>query len=92
MAKTTFHMDNGRVFEFEAHLDFHGLMVCYMMYEVVRPHWKIFRRTYCKSGNFWVSDFPTIQEGLKNGLRLFLEEESLLEECRKKFEDFEKVR
>lgn len=90
MAKTIFDTKDGRTFEFSVHTDFGGAMVCYYIDEVVRPKWKFFRTTYRKHGSFWTEDFPSVREGLLNGLAHFLEEERIQIENRKKFADFEK--
>ena len=90
MAKAIFDTADGRTFEFDAYTDFDGAMVCYSIYEVVRPKWKIFRTRYCKHGCFWITDYPSIKEGLRKMLGYYLEEERTDAENRKKFEDFEK--
>ena len=90
MAKTIFDTKDGRTFEFSVHTDFGGAMICYDIDEVVRPRWKFFRTTYRRHGAFWTEDFPSVREGLLNGLAHFLEEERVQIENRKKFAVFEK--
>jgi hypothetical protein len=90
MAKAIFDTADGRTFEFDAYTEFGGAMVCYSIYEVVRPKWKIFRTRYCDDGAFWISEYPTIKEGLRTGLGYYLARERTDAENRKKFEDFEK--
>lgn len=90
MAKAIFDTTDGRTFEFDVYTDFGGIMVCYSIYEVVRPKWKIFRTRYCDDGSFWITDYDSIKEGLRAMLGHYLEEERFKAEIRKKFEDFEK--
>lgn len=88
MAKAVF-TSNNRTFEITAHTDFNGAMIDYMIWEVVRPKWKIFRTRYFAGGSFWIEDFPTVREGLQHALDEFLAEEKRDQENKKKFEDFE---
>lgn len=90
MAKAIFDTTDGRTFEFDAYTEFGGAMVCYSIYEVVRPTWKIFRTRHCDYGSFWITEYPSVKEGLRVMLGRYLETERTDAENRKKFEDFEK--
>lgn len=88
MAKAVFDTKDGRTFEFQVQTDFLGAQIEYCISEVVRPKWKIFRTRFCRSGRFWIEDFPTVREGLKYSLALFLAGEQAEIENRKKYQDF----
>lgn len=56
----------GKTFEVDAYLDFDNSMMVVDIYEVVRPNWKFFRTSFFPfaHGAFWLSDHPTIEEGI----------------------------
>lgn len=81
---------NGKEYEIHTHQDFNGAMVCGNIYEVVRPNWKIFRTSYCHHFCFWISDFPTVQEGVDFCFDDYIAGVFLIQENYRKYEEFEK--
>lgn len=57
--------------------------------ELVRPHWKIFRSRYIGSHWFFVDDYETIDDGVYNILRNFLEGEAEEHSIAEKWRIFE---
>ena len=82
---------NNRNFELEVEPELGGNMVSVLIYEVVRPKWKIFRCTYRCSKTFWVDEYETITEGVVNMVRKFLEEEALEKGIILKWKEFEET-
>lgn len=60
------------------------------IYEVVRPNWKIFRRSYCNSFNFFVEEFNSIEEGTKYTFKKFLQRLEEREKIQQKWENLTK--
>ena len=81
---------NGKEYEIHTHQDFNGAMVCGNIYEVVHPTWKIFRTAYCKHFCFWISDFPTVREGVDFCFTDYIEDILQTQENYRKYEEFEK--
>ena len=80
----------GKEYEIHTYQDFNGAMVCGNIYEVVRPTWKIFRTSYCNHFCFWISDFPTVQEGVDFCFDDYIAGVFLIQENYRKYEEFEK--
>jgi hypothetical protein len=81
---------NGKEYEIHTYQDFNGAMVCGNIYEVVHPTWKIFRTAYCKHFCFWISDFPTVREGVDFCFDDYIADILLTQENYRKYEEFEK--
>lgn len=81
---------NGKEYEIHTYQDFHGAMVCGNIYEVVHPTWKIFRTSYCKHFCFWISDFPTVREGVDFCFDDYIADVFLTQENYRKYAEFEK--
>jgi hypothetical protein len=90
MIKKIFDCKDGRSFEFKVHRDFNGAMVCCDIAEIVHPERRFFRTRYLCHKSFWIADYPTVEEGLKNCLAHYLADEREWQENNKKFENFEK--
>lgn len=90
--KTETYFFDGRTFEVTTVLEagFHGEMAHSFIYEVIRPHARFFRTRLVDDKTFWVSDYETIQEGVKTMLTRVLSREKELAEVRQKWADFEK--
>ena len=58
------------------------------IYEVVRPNWKFFRTRWVDTKNFWVSDFPTIADGVLRMVERVIEADLADAELRKKWDEF----
>ena len=62
---------------FEAYVGSLGLGLAEVsFYEVVRPTWKIFRTKLPCYKSFWISDYPTIKEGVYAMLENYLADEA----------------
>lgn len=66
---------NNRTFNCEVAPELSGAMASVMVYEVVRPHWIIFKSTYHGSRTFWLSDYPTIKDGVNAVVDFYLDKE-----------------
>lgn len=80
----------GRTFETVTVMEagFHGAMAVVHIYEVVRPNWKFFRTRWIDTKNFWVSDFPTIADGVLRMVERVIEADLENAELRKKWDEF----
>ena len=80
----------GRTFETVTVMEagFHGAMARVHIYEVVRPNWKFFRTRWIDTKNFWVSDFPTIADGVLRMVERVVEADLENAELRKKWDEF----
>lgn len=58
------------------------------IYEVIRPNWKIFRRSYCTGYNFFIEDFNTIEEGVNATFEKFLDKIEKQNNTQKKWDNF----
>ena len=67
---------------------FHGAMAGVHIYEVVHPNWKFFRTRWIDTKNFWVSDFPTIADGVLRMVERVVEADLENAELRKKWDEF----
>ena len=56
--------------------------------ELVRPHWKIFRTRYIGSNWFWVEDYETIDDGIYDILRNFIEKDNVATMIAEKWKNF----
>lgn len=45
------------------------------IWEVVRPRWKIFRSKYRDSYTFWIFDYKSIDEGVRDAIDTYLRHE-----------------
>ena len=68
----------------------HGIMARVYVYEIVRPNWPIFRTKAIGDTIFWVSDFPSIEEGEKFCFKKIIEEQEEQESIYKKWAEFDK--
>ena len=76
----------GREFEVYLSPEFSGKMCAVSIYEVVRPNWKIFRTKLPCYKSFWISDYPTIKEGVYAMLENYLADEAEDKEIKRKWE------
>ena len=83
---------NGRTFELVTAMEagFHGERARVYIYEVIRPNARFFRTRWLDSKGFWISDFPTIMDGIYCMLDRLLVEEYAERQTQKKWEEFEK--
>lgn len=65
----------GRTFECHYGAELSGKMCGVNIFEVKRPKWKIFRTTYQDQCTFWVDDYESIQEGVRQMVMRFLARE-----------------
>ena len=65
----------GRTFECHFGAELGGKMCGVSICEVKRPKWKIFRTTFQDQCTFWVDDYPSIQEGVRQMVVRFLARE-----------------
>lgn len=72
--KKTIEMFN-RTFVCYIHSEFQGLMGAVNIFEVVRPKWKIFRTKFCDYCTFWLSDYDSIEAGVRACIRRYVREE-----------------
>ena len=88
--KTETYIFDGRTFEVTTVLEagFHGEMAHSFIYEVIRPNWKFFRTRWVDTKNFWVSDFPTIADGVLRMVERVIEADLADAELRKKWDEF----
>lgn len=80
---------NNRTFNCEVAPELSGAMASVMVYEVVRPHWVIFKSTYCGSRTFWIKDYPTIRDGVDAVVNFYLNEEKYEQMLNNKWKEFE---
>ena len=77
---------------FEMHVSPDGnAMASVIVWEVVRPTWKIFRSRYVGSACFWIDDYSNIRSGVIKTLARILKEERVFEERAKKWKEFSKT-
>lgn len=75
MPKPIIVIRNNRTFECYCSSEYSGKMCEVMIYEVVRPKWKIFRTKYRSYRTFWIEDFSTIREGVESRVDKYLHDE-----------------
>lgn len=80
----------GRTFECHYGAELGGKMCGVNIFEVKRPKWKIFRTTYQDYRTFWVDDYETIQEGVRQMVMRFLAREQEANACYEKWRALEK--
>ena len=90
MKRTDTIFCDGRTFEVVTVMEagFGGAMAGAHIYEVVRPNWKFFRTRWIDTKNFWVSDFPTIADGVLRMVERVVEKEVADKELRQKWAEF----
>ena len=90
MKRTDTIVCDGRTFEVVTVMEagFGGAMAGAHIYEVVRPNWKFFRTRWIDTKNFWVSDFPTIADGVLRMVERVVEKEVADRELRQKWAEF----
>lgn len=90
MKRTDTIVCDGRTFEVVTVMEagFGGAMAGAHIYEVVRPNWKFFRTRWIDTKNFWVSDFPTIADGVLRMVERVVEKEVADKELRQKWAEF----
>ena len=86
--KKTFRMYE-RTFICYVHSEFSGLMGAVNIFEVVRPKWKIFRTKFCDYRTFWLSDYDSIEAGVKSCIRGYVKEEIEQSTINDKWIDFQ---
>ena len=67
-----------------------GAMARVFVHEIVRPNWKFFRTRSVDDKIFWVSDFPSIEEGEKSCFEKIIKEQEEQESIYKKWAEFDK--
>ena len=67
---------------------FHGEMATVHIYEVVRPTARFFRTRWLDSKSFWISDFPTIDDGVLRMVERVVNKERADAATREKWNDF----
>lgn len=80
---------NGRTFECYYNAECGGRMCELAIWEVVRPKWLLFRTTYRKYVTFWVEDYETIHKGIVEMVKIFLDEEKIIDKLKKKWREEE---
>lgn len=66
---------DNRIFECYCASKYNAKVCEVLIYEVVRPKWKIFRTKYRSFKAFWIDDFPTIREGVESRVDKYLHDE-----------------
>jgi hypothetical protein len=79
---------NGR--QFELKVSFYWDCVWVVMYEVIRPTWKIFRTRYIDKCGRNLEDFDTVDKAVDNAFSAMLRDLLKEEEIIQKIEEFEK--
>lgn len=67
----------------------HGLMARVYVWEIVRPNWKFFRTRFVDDKIFWVSEFPSIEEGEKSCFEKIMKEQEEQESIYRKWVEFD---
>lgn len=80
---------NNRTFKCEVAPELSGAMASVAVYEVVRPHWIIFKSAYRGSRTFWITDYPTIRDGVNAVVDFYLDEEKYEQKLNNKWKEFE---
>ena len=68
----------------------HGCMARVWVWEIVRPNWPIFRTKLVDDAIFWVSEFPSIEEGERFCFEKIMKEQEEQESIYKKWAEFDK--
>ena len=92
MQKSIIYHDKGREFRIDIRPSL-SHMAHYTLYERVtkqaNSRVNIFQWRYRDSGDFWVTDYPTIKEGAIRRVQKFLDEEAERLDLKKRWEEFE---
>jgi hypothetical protein len=75
MAKPVIVKRDNRIFECHCAPECNGKVCGVLIYEIVRPKWKIFRTKYRSFKAFWIEDFSTIREGVESRVDKYLHDE-----------------
>lgn len=65
----------GREFNCYCTSEFRGHMCCVSIYEIM-PNRKLFKEKYRAYKTFWISDYPTIKEGLYAMIEEYIQDEA----------------
>lgn len=66
-----------------------GVMARVFVHEIVRPNWKFFRTRSVDDKIFWVSEFPSIEEGEKSCFEKIMKEQEEQESIYRKWVEFD---
>ena len=79
---------NGRQFELEVSFEWGCAWI--VMYEVIRPTWKIFRTRYIDKCGRNLEGFNTVDDAIDDGFKAMIKDLQTEEETRNKIKEFEK--